>query len=137
MKNLTSRLVVLTIFALCAVAAFGQSDLKLKGDVPFDFVVGKQILSSGTYTIANMMGRIDVLRDDNGKPTAFVTMPLSYTGDGHPRLVFHRYGNEYVLAEIWSSTAGYGVGISKAQERKLAMSGNYETIAMMLEPVVQ
>lgn len=135
MKTLTSRVVVLTVVALCAVAAFGQTNMNLKGEIPFQFTVGDQTLSSGEYTVRNLMGRVQCLRSDEGKPVAFIANPLSYTGDGQAKLVFHRYGSELVLAEVWTAETGYQVNISKKQQTKLAKLGNYETIAMLMQPV--
>ncbi len=134
MKTLISRAAVLMVVALCTVAAFGQSNMALQGEIPFEFTVGDQHLASGNYTIRNLTEKVQCLRDDSGKPVAFITNPMSYTGDGQAKLVFHRYGTELVLAEVWTPEAGYSVNLSKKERAKIANLGSYETLAMLLKP---
>lgn len=97
MKTLVSRIVVVMVVALCAVAAYGQATVNLQGEVPFEFTLGKQVLPSGYYTIKNLMGSVDCMRTHDGTPTAFNTSLLSDRNEGQPRLVFHRYSDETIL----------------------------------------
>ena len=134
MKNLVSKFAVLTVLALCAVAAFGQS-MMLKADIPFDFSIGDKYLPSGGYTVNSLTNEVQCWRNADGKSVALqMTIPIQKFGNGDAKLIFHRYGSEYVLAEIWNGQTGREVPASK-REKKLAKSGSYETVAMVLQPV--
>jgi hypothetical protein len=136
MKNVISRVAVLIVVALCAASAFGQSGM-LKADIPFDFSIGDKYVPSGTYTVGNLTPEVQVWRNADGKPVELLmTIPMTKLGNGDAKLIFHRYGNEYVLAEIWNGETGRQVRASK-HEKQLAKSGSYETIAMLLQPVQQ
>jgi len=42
----------------------------------------------------------------------------SYTGPQEPKLVFHRYGNQYFLSQIWTTSAIRNIPMSR-MEREL------------------
>jgi hypothetical protein len=95
--------------------------------VPFDFSVGQVLLPSGTYTVSRV-GSVQnflQLRNDSFSSDAIGQINSVQLNPGQvseaTKLVFHRYGDQYFLAQFWTtgSTAGFELPRSKA-EREIA-----------------
>src|SRR5581483_4061193 len=94
-KQILGIVATLSIIITLSVAGFAGLAGRVKADIPFDFMVGKTRLPAGKYCVSRVTAR--------GERTA--------------RLVFHRYGNQYFLAEIWDgeSNMTQQLGKSKAE----------------------
>jgi hypothetical protein len=113
-----------SILALAlAAAGHAQSTVELHANIPFNFVAGSATLDAGEYAVDQAhSGLIDV-KSANGKGSAFL-----FAGPGDcagnqttSRLVFHRYGNTYVLSQIWTRGDNCGRTVQvTARERELA-----------------
>ncbi|HZJ47163.1 MAG TPA: hypothetical protein VFD63_25520 [Pyrinomonadaceae bacterium] len=128
-KHITShlRIVGLVIsFALVAgsTAVYGQGTKRQTADIPFQFQVGNTTLPAGEYNVAATTSTGETLRISSRSDDASIfrlSSPLVQNGPiSKGKLVFHQYGNEYFLAEVWS--AGFTNG------RKLAKSGRERTL---------
>lgn len=112
MKNLF-RISILAVAA--SIAAHAQSS-SFRVTVPFDFIVGKQTLPAGHYTIGvqvtNRIVSINCL--DHAGNAGVVGQAISVPGDNTVRLVFHRYASTYFLAQAWP-LAGYGRALPKTK----------------------
>src|SRR5258708_3010692 len=120
LKGLTMLMAVMTTALLtAAVTANGQSQ-KSKANVPFEFVVGDKTLPAGEYAVAAVTNNGETLRIR--KTTASDSaIRLTIAAEGkseQAKLVFHRYGERYFLAEVWTSEGGRSLGQSK-QERAI------------------
>lgn len=120
-------LIVAVVFVAAGTSANGQSRTT-KANVPFDFIVGSQSLPAGEYTVASMSSQGDVLRirgaGNNG--ALRLTKPTHGTSE-QAKLVFHRYGDRYFLAEVWDGANGRALLKSRqeqAAERELASTGS-------------
>ena len=107
LKNLTMlALVVGLALTTTLVSANAQSTPLVTADVPFDFIVSNKTLPSGKYTVksATSDGRGLSISSREGKSSAIVlTVDVAQTSKMRiARMVFHRYGQQYFLAEIWS-----------------------------------
>jgi len=99
-----------TCFSLVLLAAalfFGSTvqaqELRVKADIPFDFVVGNTVYSAGTYTIAPALQSSSALLLDNGDSRSIV-MPnqcSSVRPSATSVLVFDRMGGTYFLHQVW------------------------------------
>jgi hypothetical protein len=106
-----------------AVAGHAQSSQPLNANIPFDFVAGKATLPAGQYTVnQGGAGLIDIKLADGKAGTFLFTLTEQCGGiQTASRLVFHRYGNTYLLSQIW--TAGNDCGREvplTSRERELA-----------------
>ena len=120
------------VFGLLLVAACANAQsLNVKANVPFDFVVDKDTLPAGDYSIRSINdatgGRTLVIQ--NGTRSLKLVNPniadsLKPAKTSH--LLFHRYGDEYFLAQIW--VQGEKVG------RQFKMSRREAEIAMNHQP---
>lgn len=122
LKKLT--LVVGLALAATVVSANGQTTSQLaKADIPFDFIVGDKTLPSGRYTvravtsdgqgvrISSLDGRSSVIRLSNSAADT--------SKKRNARMVFHRYGQQYFLAEVWTGDI-YGRQLMQCKkERRL------------------
>jgi hypothetical protein len=104
MKRQISTLLGTLGLLLVAACASAQT-LNVKANIPFDFVVDQATLPAGTYAIdeLNSGSPVLVIRGDNGKGSMVAISnhaeSLNASADSH--LVFHRYGDQYFLAQIW------------------------------------
>ena len=133
MKRATLYLTVILAFALCPILS--QAQAMLRANIPFDFTIGTATMSSGVYDLSNAGNHTQLLRNPDTKSAAFV-QSISL---GNPNtidlrknvLVFHRYGSEYVLTEIWASGVGHQV-LQPKRTSKLAKSETPEKVIVAM-----
>ena len=138
-------LVMALAFATAVVSANGQS-LTTKANVPFDFIVGDKTMPAGDYSVRSMNSSGDALKigcESSNQAAVRLTIPASGTSKSS-KLVFHRYGQRYFLAEVWSDGGAQGRELAKSkQERAIEKEGariaalngeaprpTYETVAI-------
>lgn len=129
------------IIALLACVAFvtlaatpSHAQILLKADVPFSFSAGYGMLPAGEYNITRSgIGQV-VLLSNGRRGVELMTPKTTDLRDkiGTPKLVFHRYGDEYFLAEIWTSADDCVRTLSvHARERQLAKAGVSPLVAVV------
>ena len=103
MKNQLFALIGLGLL-LATASAYAQTGV-VKANVPFDFIVNQTELPAGEYTIQNI--------GSTGGPMVIESRDLTLTKVALPnacqankvpektKLIFHRYGSQYFLAQIW------------------------------------
>ncbi len=123
MKNQMFALIGLGLL-LATASAYAQTGV-VKANVPFNFIVNKTQLPAGEYKIQalGIAASAMAIQSPDGKVIkAF--LPVECTSLQTPKktkLVFHRYGAQYFLAQIWKT------GNNRGQE--LPMSGLETEIA--------
>ncbi len=133
-------LVVMTLL-ISSTGAYAQS--YAKADVPFAFAVGSAQLPAGTYEIKvdNASSGAITIRNGQTSDAAMSTARREHPKQTSAKLVFHRVGNSYFLAEVWKSSDAEGmiVPTSKrekdlAKELQLAKgpSGGYDEVIVAL-----
>lgn len=99
-KHLVALLSLGVIMA--ASSAFAQT---LKADIPFSYIVSGGTLPAGEYTIQKvaLSSQTLLIRSSDGQTQRMVQPNRceSMNTPGQSKLVFHKYGDEYFLAEIW------------------------------------
>jgi len=129
--------VVLGALTLSAPAPVAAADIR--ANVPFSFTVDKKVLPAGTYNVTSSNAHTLLISSFGA---GAVTMgQRAESRSGSPRLVFHRYGNDYILREVWMSGAsGYQLR-ETARERELAgnrggantASANFEQVEVAIQ----
>ena len=117
-------LVVGLALASTVVTANGQlSSHLITADVPFDFVVADQTFPSGKYTVskASDNGKVLNIRSLDGKSSAvrLSNSVIDPNAKGYVRMVFHRYGEQFFLAEVWSGDNSGRQLIKSKEETRL------------------
>ena len=99
-------LVLIAMFAAAAVSTRAQAAYGLRADVPFDFVVGDKTIPAGRITAhgvsAAFQGSLTIRNLAQGElalRNGRKMLGADRTDQG--KLVFHKYGNRYFLAQIW------------------------------------
>ena len=124
MKNQMFALIGLGLL-LATASAYAQTGV-VKANVPFNFIVSKAQLPAGQYRIQSIgvTGSAMTIQSPDGKFTqAFLPNACSSPqAQKTTKLIFHRYGSQYFLAEIWRS------GNDRGQE--LPVSGLETEVAL-------
>jgi len=120
MKKHLLRISMLAALAACVSQA---QSIPLKADVPFQFMLRNQTLPAGAYQVhpsANL--RMLTIQTAGGKAVpVFANSATSARNQKIDKLVFHRYGDRYFLAEVWTHGASCGWEIPPTSlERELA-----------------
>lgn len=122
--SLLSAMVVLTSVASVASAQGQSLGLRAKFNVPFDFAFGEKQFTAGKYSIGRAMhGSDDVMvsiADLGGHSKAIVLSNAVITSRANNRatLVFHRYGEEYFLVEVWPAGGTTGRALPETRRER-------------------
>jgi len=151
MKNVVAKgfaklglLAVITIIAVSASAKAQSLDYRLTANIPFDFSVSGKKLPAGKYWVSRaQLGNgdavVQIRSTDGHQNITRLTIPVitaNPMNDGS--LVFHRYGEEYFLSEIWPAGGVTGRELPKSRaERELARKAQVNQIAAMKGPEVE
>ena len=108
---MTKRLVYsFAVILLAAVSVYAASPVTAQ--IPFSFHVGDSTLPSGSYTADTSVAGVGVicLRSADRKSGILVLSQgvQSSAGPVQAKLVFHRYGDEYFLFQVWTGTGDSG-----------------------------
>ena len=125
-KSVLSVIAISTLLASSLVVLAGNVQGRIKADIPFDFMVGKARLSAGQCTIQRGTSNSS-LKLSCEKSSVMV---LTYGGStsktpSHAKLVFHKYGDQYFLAQVWDegSTTANNLMATKAERDAARTSG--------------
>jgi hypothetical protein len=125
--TILSLVVALTITSTAAPAA-PDSSSSIRVNVPFDFTADHSILPAGKYTIqsagVNFNGVIRITSDDN-KATVFLLThsAQSILSRDETVVIFHRYGDQYFLFQVWAIGDTIGSEIPKSSLERQAAGG--------------
>ena len=126
-KQTLGRFTVLSfLLMLAAVSLSAQSERTGAINIPFSFTVGEKTLPAGEYSFERNRKDSDLVwlvQSRDGHVTAlFTTTAVRATETQEKaKLVFHKYGDQYFLSQIWTQgeTAGRELLI-QGFERQLA-----------------
>lgn len=121
--------VLALLFALAATS-YAQSARRTVILIPFDFVAGGKVLPAGTY-------RVEAVRRDSytvwevrstaGRAGAVVMTSAIGSGaaaEAEPRLVFQKYAETYVLAQLWPSSDSAGRAVLQSRRGRTEAARN-------------
>src|SRR5579872_5487150 len=125
MKTYTAIALVVCAAFIALASTASQAQAMIKANVPFEFCAGNGNLPAGEYSIQKVSnGNLTlVLSGNHGGGFILPQTSAMRPGISTPKLVFHRYGDEYFLAEIWSSKDDEVITLQATpRERQLAQS---------------
>ena len=131
-KGITMLTMIVAIaFATAVVSAQAQSAKTIVSNIPFEFVVADQTLPAGKYQVNRSIG--NALKISTSDAAVFrLTNEIEPSKDRRARLVFHRYGNQYFLAEVWAGAGEAGRQLLKSRQER-AIEREMSTLASKLE----
>jgi len=118
-KGLAMLVLVVMLSLVTASATKAQSSRQV-ANIPFDFVVGSEELQAGEYRVeaASSTGMaMKISGEHQGVYRLSSTITASRRAE-KGKLVFHRYGNRYFLAEIWTPGESVGRELLKSKDEK-------------------
>ena len=101
-------------------ASAQNADLHLIAKIPFDFRSGSNVMPAGEYQITKLSDHILLLRgsDQHRSQIMQVSSAISLNQPERGKLVFHRYGNQYFLYQVWSGGKADGFQCPKSHSEK-------------------
>lgn len=124
MKTLNTFVLALSAAVLGTTALHAQN--RVTADVPFDFTVQSVTLPAGTYAIQSLSSNNGMIRILNLETRKSVVTLASDTLSTYPgkagesaKLIFHRYGDRYFFAEVWTPNGLRGQAAPSRLEREL------------------
>jgi hypothetical protein len=120
----------LLVFGLFALTGSAQAqEQRVKAEIPFSFMVGKQLLPAGQYWISTGRNtdKVILLRSDGAGVDMFAPTNTceSLNASGDTKLVFHTLDGHYFLYQIWREGDNRGQQLRKsAAEKELAEARN-------------
>ena len=118
---MTKRLIYSFAVILLAAASV-YAGQEVRAVIPFSFHVGNSLLPSGRYSadINLVPGGVIALRSADGKShvMALSSGVQSSAGPAPAKLIFHRYGNEYFLFQIWDGSGDMGRELGQSRREK-------------------
>ena len=125
-RNVFGALMTLIVAAtIAAPVVHAQSQISLTANIPFAFSVDGKALPAGDYEVRDVGLRATLIETKDGSDHALGV--YGYAGPSKPgesKLVFHRVGDRYFLAEIWSSSRGQGLSVPESKMEKEMIASN-------------
>lgn len=121
-KGATMFILLVTLSLVAAVvSAQAQGSRTEYATIPFDFNAGGKELPAGTYQVTRISdgNAVSVRSMDNAVSVFKLTNHLTQIEPANEsKLVFHRYGNQYFLSEVWIAGRSIGQEIRKTDQEK-------------------
>jgi hypothetical protein len=117
-------LLALAILAVGTQAKAQSLQYRLTANIPFDFTVADKKLPSGKYSIGRAQTSIgDLVLQINSVDGAGVltrlTLPVATNNPKEKStLVFHRYGDQYFLFQVWPAGGSVGRALPKSRSER-------------------
>lgn len=133
-KGITMLTMIVAIaFATAVVSAHAQSSRTVVSNIPFEFIVADQTLPAGEYQVNRALGNALTIRtSDPNAAVSRLTNEIQPKKDRRARLVFHRYGERYFLAEVWTGAGDVGRQLLKSRQER-AIEREMSSIASKTE----
>jgi hypothetical protein len=127
MKAVRTLITIALLLTAATVFAQTENQRLMKVNVPFAFGVEDRAMPAGEYNIFTVTPQRSIrMVSADGKLSVVINTLPNYAKEpsAESRLVFHRYGSDYFLAQVW--TAGQHVArspLSGKRAMEIASSG--------------
>ena len=116
---------------LSVSTGFAQITHSAQATIPFDFTVGDKSLSAGPYLVSEpSQGILWVANRDENERVGITTRALHDDSKGEYKLVFHKVGERYFLAQVCMDNGTVQVPMSRQENSLLAKNGKGSTFAV-------
>jgi hypothetical protein len=125
-------LVKLAMLAVVSVSGYAQQNHAIRVNVPFDFDANGTALRQGTYDISqawNVNPKVLFVRNVETNRQAVLVQTTFGDSDGHTRLLFRRYGDEYFLTAVAMQDHEYDVVVPSIKSQ-LANNNSGTVVAL-------
>jgi hypothetical protein len=148
-KQVVKALTVISFLIAIAIATVSSAQAqslsyRLRVHIPFDFKVADKTYPAGEYAVSRVAdyGGDNALLissvDGHNRVMRLTSSVTSVTPKNRGTLVFHRYGDQYFLAQVWpaGTTSGRSFGKSRS-ERDVEKANNSAPVVMRRAPVME
>jgi len=112
-----------------AISGVQAQENGVKANIPFDFVVGNQVLPAGEYLVtAQGSGNQAILIRSTDHKSAAMTITFSCASASpskDSKLVFHALGGRYFLSQVWAQGYSQGRELRKSSD-EIQMAKNHQ-----------
>jgi hypothetical protein len=144
---LSRKLATLAIAGLLAlvvslpVSAQVSASTTLKADIPFEFIAADKTLPAGEYTLQlgspnrSAVAILSENRDSHAQLFALTSSVDKGKTPDHTSLIFHKYGDRYFLAQIWTNGVRTGLQLpaSKLERELTKTASNFQSVAVVAQ----
>ena len=119
---------LVSMFSLCAAVASANAQLSIpiKAKIPFDFNVGNKKLPAGEYTFSRLSvvsdSKVMLVRGVGVGVLQSTSEAEVLTPKNESTLVFHKYGDQYFLEQIWTGGEQEGTQLPESRGERTTRS---------------
>ena len=128
MKNAICSITGMLALALLAATQTVRAQEPVLVNIPFEFTAENMTLPAGQYRVqpGHASPALLIQRTDGSASTFVISMAVASNQlQSQTKLVFHRYGKRYFLAQVWRSGESRGRELLKsAKEKEQAIAHN-------------
>ena len=110
--------VLFTLICVCSLALGANAEAKevVVAKVPYNFIVGGQVLPAGTYQVSRPSvidgpGELEISSYASGASTFLIPTFFDDSQTGHAQLRFEHVGDKYFLREIETPSGTYAIKV--------------------------
>src|SRR5262249_24345036 len=129
-KQILKVFTVLSFIATFSVvmSASAQSFNVIRVSIPFDFTLGEKNFPAGKYIVQQLFQNTTngiMIRSEDGKATVMrlTSSVQSSAPKNDAELIFHRYGNQYFLSEVWAAGENTGFQLPESRGERILERG--------------
>jgi hypothetical protein len=128
--NVYGALMILALAMIVSAAPLAQAQARARASVPFEFGLDQKSMPAGVYEISALNDKVLVVRNLETKDARLLIASMHVqasqaAGTPHAKLVFHKCGEEYFLAEIWDGQNRTGIAFPESKREKEVQSASY------------
>jgi hypothetical protein len=122
-NNVYGALMILALAMIVSVAPLAQAQARTRASVPFEFSLDQKSMPAGIYEISALNNRVLLVRNLETKDARLVIESMNVeastaAGIPHAKMVFHKYGDQYFLAELWNGQSSIGIAFPESKQEK-------------------
>jgi hypothetical protein len=123
MRNLLLKgLGAASVIGVLAAVTVPAHAADVRAQIPFSFSVNQKSLPPGTYTVTSTGATALMVRGASSGAVS-LSHAIENASQQGAKLVFHRYGDQYVLREVWSGSQGRKLPEPKLERELIARNG--------------
>src|SRR5260370_1717168 len=136
-KQTLRRFTVLSFLLMLTAVTVSAKSERIRVITSFSFIVGKKTLPAGEYTVEPNRKDSDnvwLVQSKEGHASALFTTNTVRASETQEeaRLVFHRYGGQYFLSQIWTTGGNTGRELLMPRlERQLAKNAIEQRVVVL------
>ncbi len=135
-KQLLKGFWAASLVAVLAVVAVPAQAAEIRCQIPFSFTVNGKTLPAGTYSVSSEVAQGALFVRGFSHAAVVLSNSIASTKDTAAKLVFHKYGDQYILRQAWMG-GGSGRELPESRlERTLARAAQDRKVASSFERVV-